>query len=144
MTKFRPNCILHYPLSLWVGEDDLEEVFHLNQHFPTTTPQSADFCQVLLQCLHKPWERLLLIGQFLLLKQEKSFFSYLLHKLRLEHWISTLAQILGFKPNPLSCWDLAGFVSRSGVHTMVLQNVSRLSRQLRFWEGNIGTKMSYP
>ena len=41
--------------------------------------RAAHFCQIVLQCLHKPWEWPLLIGQFLMLskevKQLKSCFS---------------------------------------------------------------------
>lgn len=45
--------------------------------------QSADIYQIMLQCLHKPWEWPLLIGQFLILSKQvkqwsKSYFSYFL------------------------------------------------------------------
>ena len=53
---------------------------------------SADFCQIVLQCLHKPWEWLLLIGQFLMLsKEDKTIIlnltSYLSEKLQLAYLI---------------------------------------------------------
>ena len=67
-----------------------DKSFILNQNFCSLKHNAllSWFCQIVLQCLHKPWEWLLLIGQFLMLSKQdkissKSCVSYLSQKLLL-------------------------------------------------------------